>query len=130
MKTIDLAKKVYDCFSKGDLPGVLSCLSNKIEWIVVGPTSLPYAGTYNGRAGVEAFFAKLFAVEEILEFHPEKFIDGGVSVVVTGRERCRTRDTGKEFSVQWAHLFESENGEIVRWKEFIDTAPMVEAYRK
>ena len=129
MKAIDLAKKVYDCFSKGDLPGVLSCLSDKIEWQLIGPTTIPYFGTYKGKEGVQRFFANLFEVEEILEFVPQQFIDGGDSVAVVGRERCRAKTTDREFCVEWTQVFDVKDGLVVRWREYIDTAPIVEAFK-
>jgi hypothetical protein len=67
--------------------------------------------------------------EEILEFVPESFICDDNQVVVLGRERCRSRQTGREFEVQWAQVFKVEDGRVSRFVEYIDTFPMVEAYR-
>ncbi len=128
MKGIELARKVYESFEKDDLAGVISCLAEDVEWELVGPPSIPYFGNFRGHGGVQRFFDLLYAEEEVIEFHPEQYIDGGDSVVVTGRERCRARATGKEYATRWAHVFDCENGKIVRWREFIDTAPMVSAY--
>lgn len=129
MKTIDLVKKFYECFGKGDLPGVLQCLSANVKWKLVGPSTIPYFGEYTGTEGVRNFFANLFEVEDVLEFIPEQFIDGGDSVVVRGRERCRAKNTGKEFSVEWAQVFESKDGVITEWCEYIDTASIEDAYK-
>lgn len=125
----EAAQNVYECFGKGDLAGVLSALTEDVTWYLVGPQQIPYFGRYRGKADVERFFALLFEHEEILEFSPESFISEGDRVVVTGRERCRARRTGKEFSVQWVQLFQVENGKISGFTEYIDTYPMVEAYR-
>jgi ketosteroid isomerase-like protein len=128
MLATDVAKKIYECFAKGDLSGVLACLSESIEWKLIGPSSIPYFGTYKGISGVEKFFASLFEHEEILEFVPEEFIGSEKSVAVTGRERCRAKSTSIEFTVQWTQIFDVTNGKVVRWREYIDTAPMVAAY--
>ena len=130
MKAIDLAKRVYENFGNGDLPGVLACLSSDIEWQLLGPSQIPYVGTYRGLEGVQRFFASLLETEEILEFAPEHFIDGGNTVVVLGHERCRTRATGKEYSVRWVQVFDAMDGAITRWQEYLDTAAIVEAHQK
>ena len=129
MNALELAHKVYENFGKGDLPGVLACLSPNIEWQLIGPDSIPYFGTYLGIEGVQTFFNKLFEHEEILEFVPEQFIDNANSVAVLGYERCRSKNSGKEFRAHWVQVFDVQDGLVVRWREYIDTAPMVEAYR-
>ncbi|HEV3438848.1 MAG TPA: nuclear transport factor 2 family protein [Gemmata sp.] len=129
MTGLELARKLYDSFEKDDIPGVLSCLADDIVWELNGPTSIPYFGTFRGKEAVQKFFAKVAAEEEILQFGAEQFIDGGDSVAVVGREHCRARATGKEFKVRWTHVFDCRDGKIVRWREFIDTAPMAAAYQ-
>lgn len=44
MKAIELSKKIYENFGNGNLPGVLDCLSDQIEWELIGPKSIPYFG--------------------------------------------------------------------------------------
>lgn len=128
MAAKELAQKVYECFGKGDLAGVLALLDENIIWELVGPLTIPYFGRYVGQKGVEQFFSALFEHEEILDFVPEKFIEEGDTVVVLGRERCRSKKTSKEFSVQWAQVFNVRNNKIISWSEHIDTAPMVAVY--
>jgi uncharacterized protein len=130
MSGLELAKKMYDSFAKNDIPGVLSCFADDIEWVLNGPKTIPYFGSFRGKEEVRIFFSKVAAEEEILQFETEQFIDGGDSVAVIGRERCRARSTGKEFSVRWTHVFDCRNGKIYRWREFIDTAPMAAAYQR
>jgi ketosteroid isomerase-like protein len=101
MSAKELARRIYQCFGKGDLAGVLDTLSEDVVWELVGPHSIPYFGRYSGRDGVKDFFAALFENEEILEFLPEQFIGTGDTVAVIGRERCRAKRTGREFSVRW-----------------------------
>jgi ketosteroid isomerase-like protein len=131
MTGLELAKQLYESFDKDDIPGVLSCLADDIVWELNGsPALIPYFGTFRGKEEVRNFFARVFAAEEIIQFAAEQFIDGGDAVVVVGREHCRARATGREFKVRWAHVFDCRDGKIVRWREFIDTAPMAAAYQR
>jgi ketosteroid isomerase-like protein len=129
MTGLELAKKFYDSFANDDIQSVLSCLADDILWEMNGPSTIPYFGTFRGKAEVEKFFARVASEEEIFYFAAEQFVDGGDSVAVVGREHCRARVTGKEFKVCWTHVFDCRNGKIYRWREFIDTAPMAVAYQ-
>ena len=50
-------------------------------------------------------------------------------VCVLGREKCLVKTTGRMFEAKWVHIFNCSGGHIVRWREYIDTAPIVDAYR-
>lgn len=124
----ELARTLYDAFSRGDIATVMACLDTDIEWTLLGPSVIPYFGTYRGHEGVQQFFGKYLDALEILEFAPEEFIDAGDRAVVLGRERCVVRSTGKEYQTQWAHVYEAKNGKLKKWTEYIDTVPMYEAF--
>jgi ketosteroid isomerase-like protein len=129
MEAKTIVQELYRYFATGSLEGVLSVLSEDIQWSLIGPSHIPYFGSYHGKDGVMRFFDLLMRHEEILEFVPESFICDDNQVVVLGRERCRSRQTGREFEVQWAQVFKVEDGRVSRFVEYIDTFPMVEAYR-
>jgi ketosteroid isomerase-like protein len=40
----------------------------------------------------------------------------------------RVRANGREFETDWVHLFTVRDGQIVRLREFYDTAVMAEAF--
>ena len=115
-------------FGQGRLDDALALLSDDVSWELYGPRTIPYFGSYRGRDGVKRFFDKLFQVEEILEFVPEEFISGEYEVVVIGREQCRAKSSGKEFSAHWAQVFSVRDGKVCRFREFIDNHSMVIAY--
>jgi len=129
MKSLDLVKTFYKKIGDGDLPGLFETLDDSISWELVGPETIPYFGTYKGHTEVQHFFEKLFSAETIIEFMPEEFIDGDQIICVTGREKCLAKNTNKTFESRWVHIFSCQNGKIIRWREYIDTAPLVEAYR-
>lgn len=123
-----ISKSIYASFGRGDLDAVIEVLADEIVWELVGPKTIPYFDRYAGKDGVRQFFARLFESEEILEFEPIEWVGNGDKVVVLGREKCRSRKTGREFKAQWAHIFEAKNGKLVSWTEIIDTAPIVQAF--
>ena len=128
MSALSVVKRFYEAFGEGDLQQALALLDDDIIWELSGPTSIPYFGTYNGRQGVEAFFDKLFQVEQVIEFQPKEFIADETKVVVLGEERCKAIKTDIEFMVEWTQTFWISDNKIIKWKEIIDTHPIVRAY--
>lgn len=128
MDAKSVAQCIYDCLERGDLKGVLDTVADDVVWEVVGPPIIPYGGRYVGQGGVRQFFISLFEYEEILEFTPERYIDGGSTVAVIGRKRCRSKYIGREYNARWVQIFTVKDDKLVSWSEHIDTAPIVEAY--
>ena len=125
-----MAREFYRRVVAGDVDGVIGLLSDGVTWTVPGPTVIPYAGTFLGRAGVAEFFRILLANEDLQTFVPSEFIvDGGQEIVcVFGSETGRSITTGKSFSVKWAEVFRVKDGFIAAFEEHIDTFALAEAY--
>ncbi|NJO25415.1 MAG: hypothetical protein HC867_06060 [Bacteroidia bacterium] len=45
---IEDVKNMYQCFSKGDIPGIIKRLDKDCIWEVMGGKEIPYAGIYHG----------------------------------------------------------------------------------
>ncbi len=54
-------------------------------------------------------------------FEPERYIDSGDTVVATGLYSGTYTATGESFEAPFAHVWDIEDGEIVRCQLFIDT---------
>lgn len=128
-ENIEIVNAFYKNISKGDLQGLIDLLSHNITWKLIGPTTIPYFGKYNGREGVMNFFERLFGAEEIINFSPTTFINGGDYISVLGNEKCKSRTTGRVFEAEWVHVFKLSNGQIEEWTEYIDTSAVEAAYQ-
>lgn len=128
MKSIEVVQRFYQMFGQQDLNGAFGLLHESVSWELIGPNSIPYFGNYKGPEGVRQFFDLLFKVEQVIEFMPEEFVDGGDTVCVVGREKCLAKATGRTFEAKWIHLFTCQDGKIIRWREYIDTAAITAAY--
>ncbi|MBL7661720.1 nuclear transport factor 2 family protein [bacterium] len=129
MKPKEIAGKFYEYIAKGDLHSLFDLLHDDIQWELFGPKIIPYFGRYQGKDGVGEFFNVLFKHEEILEFVPSSYIEDKEIVAVLGREKCRAKSTGKEFSAEWVQVFRINQGKISSWCEYIDTATLADAYQ-
>lgn len=131
MTATELATKTYELFGAGKAYDILDLMDDSVVWELIGPSSIPYFGTFHGKAGVKEFLDRLIRVEEFIVFKELRMLSGDVSadfVTVFGHEHMRAKSTGREFKAKWVHVFEARDGKILRWTEYIDTAPIVEAY--
>jgi hypothetical protein len=129
-QNVDVVRRAYEAFGRGDIQTLLGTCDENIDWITPGPAELPTAGHRRGRQEVARFFQELNDVFQVEQFTPRDFIAQGERVVVCGEEVARVRSTGKTIEITWAHVFELKDGQIVRFHEYLDTAPAVDALRE
>jgi len=126
---VRLVQEIYAAFGRGDIPGVLSRLSEDVEWDVTGPRETSYAGTRHGKSQVVEFFTVLGQTVEVQQFEPCEFIAQADAVAVVGRERLRVKATGRIVVNEWVMIFTLRNGLIVKFREYDDTEAVAAAFR-
>lgn len=129
-ESVRVVKEAYGAFQRADIPGLLGTLADDVEWWTPGaPEQIPYAGRRRGRGEVGEFFARLSESEEITHFEPQEFIAQGERVVVLGNYRGRTRRAGRDYDLDWLHVFTVRGGRVASFREYVDTAALAEAHR-
>ena len=104
-------------------------MGDGIVWTHPGnPDQIPFAGKFEGKAGVSRFFEIVFEQIDVVEQNIKSYIDGGDNVIVTGYEHMRVKNTGREYRSNWIHMYTLADGKIVAFEEFIDTAELVSAF--
>lgn len=124
-QNVDVVRKGYDAFGRGDMETLLSLFDENIEWVSPGPPELPTAGRRTGRQQVAEFFSKVNEVFEIQRFEPKTFVAQGDRVVVLGEDTSRIKATGKVVDSEWAHVFVIRGGRVASFHEYGDTAAVV-----
>jgi ketosteroid isomerase-like protein len=124
-QNLDLVRRGYEAFGRGDIDALLELLTEDIEWTSPGPPELPTAGTRRGRQQVAEFFQAVDQVFEIQRFEPKSFIAQGDVVVVLGSDTASIKATGKVLTDEWAHAFTIRDGKIAAMREYLDTAAVV-----
>ena len=108
---------------------ILNDMSETIVWTHPGnPNQIPFAGKFEGKAGVSRFFEIAFEQIDVLEQNIKSLIDGDDKVIVLGYEHMRVKNTGREYKSNWIHMYTLADGKIVGFEEFIDTAELVFAF--
>ncbi len=126
---LDVVRRGYDAFGRGDIKALLELLDDTITWVSPGPPELATSGRRTGREAVAEFFTTVNEVFEIQRFEPREFIVQGDRVVVLGDETAQVRATGKVIDIDWAHAFTLRNGKVVALHEYLDTSAVVAELR-
>lgn len=122
-------RKVYEAFGAGDMETILGSMSDDVIWMHPGnPGQIPFAGKFQGKAGVKQFFETAFEQINVLEQKIFSIEASGDKVFVVGYEHMRAKNTGKEYQSNWIHMYSLNNGEVMTFEEFIDTAALVSAF--
>jgi len=115
---IELVKRGYEAWNKGDRSWVLEHMAPDVEWIT--PPEDPDPGTYRGHQGVEQFWAQWQAAVGQLRFEPEEVAAVGDHVVVTARRMGKGKHSGLEVSDRVIQVFTFEGEKCVRVHEYYD----------
>jgi ketosteroid isomerase-like protein len=128
---IRTVRDAYAVFKKGDIEAVLRVLTDDVEWITPGPPDLmPVAGKRRGREEVAQFFSTLKEQEDVQSFEPEEYVAQGDKVIALIKYRGRVRATGKPVQADLVHVFTFAKGRVKSFREFYDTAAVLDAYKK
>jgi ketosteroid isomerase-like protein len=127
MSAVDLVRRSYAAFERGDMDGVLGDLDPDIEWQQA--QGLPHGGTYRGVAEVRRNIFDPLDQKWWNEFSavPTEFLDADGEVVVLGRYRGTAKRTGKQLDVPFVHVWTVRGEKAVRFRQFLDTAGWIEA---
>jgi ketosteroid isomerase-like protein len=129
MSSVEIVKRSYDAFARGDMEGVLGDMDPDIEWHQA--QGLPHGGYYRGLEDVKRNIFDPLDTEWWDEFTatPDEFLDAGEHVVVLGRYRGTAKQTGRVLDVPFVHVWTLRGDKAVRFRQFLDTAGWVAALR-
>lgn len=97
-ENIELIKKVYSAFKRGDLDALLALFAHDFDFQHPMPQAIwPFAGTRKGRKGFIEFVQGSSQVIAREHFEADQFIAQGEHVVVLLAERMRAKTTGVAF---------------------------------
>ena len=129
VNNVQIVESIYDGFKSGDMEAILGVMSENMVWLHPGnPAEIPFAGKFEGKAGVQRFFDTAFARIDVLDQQIFSVEGSGDKVFVLGYEHMRVKATGKEYQSNWVHMYTVSDGEVIAFEEFIDTAALVAAF--
>jgi uncharacterized protein len=128
-QNIELIQRMYEAFSRGDIRTITETLTEDVEWIAEGPSSVAYFGKMKGPAEVQSkFFGGIASTQEDMKLTMEDFVAQGDAVAAFGRYSATVKATGKQFDAALAHLFRIRDGKVSKFVNVGDTAVVAAAY--
>ncbi len=121
-QNVDLIRGIYDAFAKGDVAGVLGCMSPTIVWNEA--ENFPYAdgNPYIGpEAVLNGVFARCVGEWDGFAVVIEEILDAGDTIVACGRYGGTYKATGREQNTQMLHIWRVADGKVIRFQQHADT---------
>lgn len=132
MSNLQTTQEIYQAFGRGDVPIILSKLSETVDWEYGASSSdIPWLQHRQGVDGAAAFFSSLSEMQ-IQSFTPKVFLDGGkVVVVLVDIEFTVTRTGKRVVEEDEVHIwYFDDGGKVARFRHRVDTQLQSLAYHQ
>lgn len=117
---LDIIKTHYAASDRLDIAAMMADMSPEVRWTEMA--GFPCAGTWVGpQQVIDNVFAVLGSTCEGYNFKLESLIDGGDRIVGIGDYRGTYRATAKSMHARVVHVWQLEQGKVVRFEQFTDT---------
>jgi ketosteroid isomerase-like protein len=124
-ENVEFVKGIYGAFSRGDVPAVLGAFADDIEWFEA--EGMPYGGLHRGPEAVaQNVFGPITEDVDGFALVLEEFLDSGESVAAVVRYTGTGKATGKALDVPAVHVWDVRDGQLARFRQFIDTVKYAE----
>jgi uncharacterized protein len=126
---ISVVRAFYDALGRGDVPGVLGKLHDKLEWTEA--QGFPYySGTWRSPQEVlDKLLVPLSRDWEGFSAKAHDYIAQGDRVVSLGEYSGKFKATGKSMTAPFAHVWRVRDGRLARFDMYTDTAKVLEALK-
>lgn len=120
---------MYNSFSTGDVPAVLSAMDDNVVWNEAEGNSLADGNPYRGPDAVlKGVFTRLGDQWENFKLSDIKLHEmTNDQVLATLRYHGKYIKTGKSINAQAAHLWKLKDGKVVSFQQYVDTEQLANA---
>jgi ketosteroid isomerase-like protein len=125
-QTKEMIRDLYSALSGGNVEALLNAMTDDVNWY--SPGGAPYDGHHMGRDAVRRYFSEFERAVRLDQFDVDDVLEDGDRVVVLGRERATVKETGRDFSTRFAHVYRLRKGKIVDVVIFDDTHAAASAF--
>ena len=125
---VEIIRRMYDSFERGDVPAMLGQMDQHIEWKeadnFIYADGNPYVGP---QAVLEGVLMRFGSEWESFAVIPEEWLDAGNHVVVLGTYTGTHKETSREVRAQFAHVWGVKGDRVVRFQQYTDTKQFADA---
>jgi len=126
---IGIVRGFYEALGRGDVPGVLGRLHDRLEWTEA--ERFPYySGTWRSPQEVlDKLLVPITRDWDGFSAKPHEFIADGDRVVALGVYSGTSKATGKSMTSPFAHVWTVRDGRLASFNMYTDTAKVLEALK-
>ena len=126
---IGIVRGFYEALGRGDVPGVLGRLHDRLEWTEA--ERFPYySGTWRSPQEVlDKLLVPITRDWNGFSAKPHEFIADGDRVVALGVYSGASKATGKSMTSPFAHVWTVRDGRLASFNMYTDTAKVLEALK-
>ena len=126
---IAAVQRLYAAVFDNDIDAILAELADDVDWAAeAASTSVPWYGSYRGKAEVPQFFKELGSSVDITEFTEVAYGCGDTDVMAVIRFAYTVHATGKRTSMYMQHWWRFADGKIVFFRGAEDTEQSAAAF--
>jgi ketosteroid isomerase-like protein len=125
----DVLKEFFAAFGRGDGDGVVNTFHphTTITAVRSGERSGNHYGSYSGKDGAKTFLATLGKEFDTKQFNVSHIVGEGNVAFASGNFVHKLKSTGKLFSSDWALYIVVQDGKILEYHFFEDSAAFLAA---
>ena len=125
----DIVRGFYETLGRGDVPGVLDRLHDRLEWTEA--ERFPYySGTWRSpQEVIDKLLVPITHDWDGFSAKPHEFIADGDRVVALGVYSGTSKATGKSMTAPFAHVWTVRDGRLASFNMYTDTAKVLEALK-
>ncbi|MFE0014550.1 nuclear transport factor 2 family protein [Mesorhizobium sp. NPDC059054] len=125
-KNYEAIKAHYAGSDNKDLAAMMAPITDRTAWTEMA--GFPYAGTYVGTVAIiEGVFKRIGDEWEGYTFTLERLVDGGSTILGIGTYTGTYKRTGKPMKARVVHVWDVEDGKVLRFEQFTDTKLVAQA---
>lgn len=124
MNHLATVNAIYAAFGTGDIPGLLSHVSDSVEWEYgAAPSQVPWLQPREGKCGAAEFFAELGRTMQIHSFAPKALFSSDTIVLALVDIEFSVVATGKRVrEIDEVHIWHfNAEGRVQRFRHRADT---------
>ena len=122
-----VVEAVYAAFAQGDMEGFAASMAPEMVWNEAEGNPYADLNPYLGpEAVMSGLISRLVDEWEDISVTPNEFVVEGERVVVFGRYKETWKATGETIDIPFVHSWTVEDGKLVAFQQYTDTAALVE----
>ena len=124
-ENVEIATQAIAAFNGREIDAFAALTTDDFEW---SPSMAAIEGkTFQGREGIDTYFARLEEAWETFQIHRERFSDSAEAVVMLGRLEGRGKGSGVPVDSSLGMVFDFRDGAISRIRGYLDHAEAMRA---